>query len=231
MAHGLAGDRWDHVAFDPEHRLVLHVVSGPRDPVNAQRLVVMAKAQLAGRVPPRLITTDGYPAYAELFRRVFGVVVAPRRKRGEPHRVAKRLVPPGLTHAIVRKVVEQGRVVRVERELVTGTRANLNAALSASAVSATVNTSFVERHNGTDRHRNARKARRTYRFSKSREVHDAAGYFTLYSYNFCWPVRTLREAKGDGTHRPRTPAMAAGLTDRVWSIGEWLSYPTKGDSG
>ena len=229
MAHGLAGDWWDHVAFDPEHRLVLSVVFGPRDQGNVQRLMVSVKAQLQGRVPG-LVTTDGYSGYAEAFRRVFGTMVKPARKRGGPHRVAKRSVPPELTHALVQKVIEQGRVVEVKRELSIGTQANLDAALSASSVSTTVNTSFVERSNATDRHRNARKGRRTYRFSKSREVHEAAGYFTLYSYNFCWPVRTLREPNGDGTYQLRTPAMAAGLTDRVWSIGEWLSYPTKGDS-
>ena len=230
LAHERAGDWWDHVAFDAEHRLVLGVVFGRRDEVNVQRLMVAVQAQLQGRVPS-LITTDGYSGYAEAFRRVFGVIVAPPpRKRGDPHRVAKRLVPPELTHAIVQKVIEGGRVVRVKRELAIGTRANLDAALAASAVSTTVNTSFVERSNATDRHRNARRARRTYRFSKAKDAHEAAGYFTLYSYNFCWPVRTLREARGDGTHRPVTPAMAAGLSDHVWTVAEWISYPARGDS-
>jgi len=61
-----------------------------------------------------------------------------------------------------------------------------------------VSTSYLERHNGTDRQRNARKARKTYRFSKDYEVHEALSYFTLYSYNFCWPVRTLRKRGGKG---------------------------------
>src|SRR6185369_12968655 len=54
-------------------------------------------------------------------------------------------------------------------------------------------TSYLERHNGTDRHRNARKGRKTYRFSKDWEVHEAVTCFTLFSYNFCWAVRTLRQ--------------------------------------
>lgn len=230
LAHERVGDFWDHVAFDPEHRLVLGVVFGRRDQVNVQRLMVAVKAQLQGRVPS-LITTDGYSGYAEVFQRVFGTMLKPTHKRGEPNPGGpKRLVPPELTHAMVQKVIEKGRVVEVKRELSIGTQANLDAALSASTVSTQVNTSFVERHNGTDRHRNARKARRTYRFSKRRDAHDAAGYFTLYSYNFCWPVRTLREARGDGTYRPRTPAMAAGLADHVWTVAEWLGYPMRGDS-
>jgi IS1 family transposase len=209
---------------------VLGVAFGRRDQVNVQRLMVMVEARLQGRVPG-LITTDGYCGYAEVFQRVFGVMVKPTHRKGEPKPGGpRRLVPPELTHAIVQKVIEQGRVVAVKRELVLGTEANLKAALSASAASTTVNTSFVERSNATDRHRNARKARRTYRFSKVRDAHEAAGYFTLYSYNFCWAVRTLREPRGDGTFAPRTPAMHAGLADHVWTVAEWLGYPVRGDS-
>ena len=59
-----------------------------------------------------------------------------------------------------------------------------------------VNTFFVERHNGSDRHRNSRKVRKTYRFSKDWEVHRAVTYFTMLSANFCCPVRTLRVEVG-----------------------------------
>jgi hypothetical protein len=84
----------------------------------------------------------------------------------------------------------------------------------------------VERYNGTDRHQNARKARKTYRFSKDWQVHNAATTFSASNYNFCWPVRTLRERQSDGSWGPsRTPAMAAGLTDRVWTLEEWLTHP------
>ena len=90
----------------------------------------------------------------------------------------------------------------------------------------------MERQNGTDRHRNSRKTRKTYRFSKDPDVHDAMTYFSLYRYNFCWPVRTLR-VEIDPPHQPannrrwktRTPAMAAGLTDHVWSLTQWLAMP------
>jgi hypothetical protein len=88
-----------------------------------------------------------------------------------------------------------------------------------------VSTSYLERQNATDRHRNARKGRRTYRFSKDWDAHDAVTAFTMYSYNFCWPVRTLREKDGPGGWRQRTPAMAAGLTDHVWSMEEWVTLP------
>ena len=113
-------------------------------------------------------------------------------------------------------------MVEVIIRLIYGTAALLAAALSASTASQAVNISFLERQHLTDRHRNAREA---YRFSKSWEAHVAATYFTLYSDNFCWPVRTLRIRSAEGTWQRRTPAMAAGLTDHVWSLAEWLQFP------
>ena len=79
--------------------------------------------------------------------------------------------------------------------------------LRRSRVSNTVNTSFVERNNATDRHQNGRKRRKGYGFSRCKRMHDAATFFVSYSYNFCWAVRTLR-VKVDDAWQARTPAMA-----------------------
>ena len=89
-----------------------------------------------------------------------------------------------------------------------------------------VSTSYLERHNATDRHRNARKARKSYCFSKDWEVHEAITCLTMYSYNFCWPVRTLRQGNRTTGYVQRTPAMVAGLTDHIWSLEEWLTFPS-----
>jgi hypothetical protein len=88
-------------------------------------------------------------------------------------------MPARVVYATVRKQRENNRVVRVTRVLVDGTEASLKKRLKRSKVSGMVNTSFVERLHGTDRGRNARKVRRTYRFSKDWEVHEAMTYFTL----------------------------------------------------
>src|SRR5260370_41399102 len=90
-----------------------------------------------------------------------------------------------------------------------------------SGVSRAVKTSFVERHNGTDRNRNARKVRKTYCFSKDWWIHRAVTFFTMYSDNFCWPVRTLKTKAGED----RTPAMVAKLADPGWTLAEWLKRP------
>jgi len=83
----------------------------------------------------------------------------------------------------------------------------------------------VERHDGTDRSRCSRKARKTDAFPKDWDVHRAATRFSHFSYNFCWPVRTLRVRGSEGRWREQTPAMAAGRTDHVWPLSEWLAYP------
>lgn len=56
-------------------------------------------------------------------------------------------------------------------------------------------------------------------------MHLAVTRLSHFGYNFCCPVRTLRRRDGDGRWQERTPAMAAGLTDRVWPLAEWLTYP------
>ena len=219
------GDWWDHVAFDPEHRLVLAVVPGARSIENAEEIVAEAK-QRTDAAAPRLMTSDEYPAYASAIEAAFGVpAVGPATGPGRRPILPERPLPEGLTYATVHKERENDRVVAVERRLVFGTEGGLEAALGASPVSRTVNTSFVERQHGTDRGRNARKARKTYRFSKDWRVHEAMSHYTLYRYNFCWVVRTLRQRDDRGQWRHRTPAMAAGLTDHVWSTREWVSFP------
>ncbi|MFC1705799.1 hypothetical protein ACFL59_03140 [Planctomycetota bacterium] len=58
-------------------------------------------------------------------------------------------------------------------------------------------------------------------------VHHAPAYFIGFSYNFCWPVRTLRVPMGDDRYQARTPAMAAGLSNHVWTTWEWATYPAR----
>lgn len=213
------------MALDPEHRLVVSVVLGPRTEENSQRLVEDFQQRTEGRLM-NLMTSDENPAYAKAILQAYGESVQPRR-RGQRGRLPnpKKRPSKGLTYATVHKTRENNRVVQVKRRVIYGTVTAVVAALAASQVSDEVNTAFIERHNGTDRHRNARKARKTYRFSKDWEVHEAVSHFTLYSYNFCWPVRTLRQRDPHGKWQQRTPALAAGLTDHVWSLREWLAFP------
>jgi IS1 family transposase len=209
------GDQWDHVAFDPDSRLVLSVLVGKRITENAVLLLEDVKQRLGG-VAPAAVTSDEYPAYAEALLNVFGEEVVPPRT-GQPGRPAgpRLVLPEDMSYATVHKERAKGRVVSVESREVFGTRDQ----------EVPVSTSYLERQNATDRHRKARKGRKTYRFSKDWDVHAALTALTMYSYNFCWSVRTLRKRDSQGKWQQRTPAMVAGLADHAWTLEEWLTLP------
>lgn len=219
------GDRWDHTAVDAEHALLLVMVPGKRTEESCRQVVEQVHARTGSRTD-LLLTSDEHAPYETAIREVYGVETDVPRKPG-PGRPPKpiKVVPPSLGYATVRKTREGGRVTQVFRTLVFGTAAVLAFLLGRSRASETINTSFVERNNGTDRHQNARKGRKTYRFSKLPDVHDAVTFFVAFSYNFCWPVRTLPRTETDG--KSCTPAMSAGLADHVWSVAEWLTFPAK----
>jgi len=219
------GDHWDHVALDAPHRLVLCVVPGTRTVENTEALVDDTRRRTEGRLLS-LMTSDNDPPYESAILQGYGEPVTPPRT-GKPGRpLASYQAPPqGLVYAVVEKTRAKGRVVRVGTRVVFGRMAAVALALAMSPVSRPIDTAFIERENGADRHRNARKARKSYRFSKDWRHHEAAKSLCLSSYNFCWGVRTLtiQDEKGD-RHR-RSPAMAAGRTDHLWSMAEWLSRP------
>jgi hypothetical protein len=219
------GDNWDHVAFDSEHRLVVSLVPGKRTKANTDRLVEDF-ARRTGRRSMDLITSDEYKPYADAVLRTYGEEFQPPRRPGPGRPPKPRLrPPPGLLYATVHKTRKKGRVVNVEARLLYGTPQGLQEALECSAVSHEVNTAFVERYNATSRHRNARKVRKSYRFSKDWGIHNGMSWFEVGVYNFCWAVRTLTLRRPDGPAIQRTPAMAAGLTDHLWALEEWIQFP------
>ena len=211
--------------MDPEHKLVVAVVPGKRTIESTEALVEEFRRRTGARLM-NLMTSDDYPVYETAIMHAYGETITPPRtgKRGRP-RSPYKVAPAGLTYATVIKRRAKGRVVEIGTRVVFGTIAAVLLALGMSKVSRAINTAFVERQNGTDRHRNARKVRKTYRFSKAWRYHEAVTYLSLYCYNFCWPVRTLTVTDAEGRRVRRSPAMAAGLTDHVWSMAEWLSRP------
>ena len=170
------------------------------------------------------MTSDEWKAYVAAIREAFGKkrIPAPTGLPGRPRR-AFYVATDDLVYATVHKTREKGRVTKIDYRTVFGTDEQVKAALAQSKCSRKVNTSFIERQNGTDRNRCSRKIRKSYCFSKDWDVHRAVTCLTMYSYNFCWSVRTLR--RPDGRSGPCSPAMSAGLADHVWTIREWLAYP------
>ena len=178
------GDNWDHVAFDAEHKLVLQVVNGKRTIKNTRTLVRLTAKRLQNK-PPRLMTSDEYKPYKTAILETFGHKKAVKRtgKRGRPKRPRYR-PPTNLVYATVHKTRVKGKVKKIDYRTVFGTDEQVQSALKESTCSRRVNTSFIERHNGTDRNRCSRKVRKSYGFSKDWEVHRAATCFSMYSYNF-----------------------------------------------
>ncbi len=160
--------------------------------------------------------------------------VVPERKgnRGrsrKPYKVA----PEDLIYATVHKRRKRGKAIEVSVKVVFGTLPKVQKALEGFGVCKQVNISFVERYHSTVRHRNSRKARKVYTFSKGladavvlRRPHEAMSYFALSFYNFCRPHYSLHKEIGHRQYQQRTPAMAAGITDQVWSLEEFMRYPT-----
>ena len=138
------GDWWDHVAYDPEHKLVLCVIPGARGAEEAEAVVTDVHRRTEGR--PVLITSDAYPVYEESIRHVYGEEVT-TTPQGRPARrmIPERVPPPELIYATVEKERQRGRVVEILVHLIFGTLATLAAALGLSRVSRRVNVSFVER--------------------------------------------------------------------------------------
>jgi len=132
-----------------------------------------------------------------------------------------------MVYAVVHKVRRKGSVVDVLVRQLFGTPDELDRALQRSSVSQKVNVAFVERYNATDRHLNARKSRKVYTFSKNPQLHEAATHFCQGMYNFCRAHRglTIRPAGVPrGKPTPRSPAVAQGITDHIWSVQEFVCY-------
>lgn len=200
------GDQWDHCAIDAETRLVVSLVIGKRTEETANEVL----KDFAGRIQgiPELITSDEHAPYPKAVARAFPHPDYPgTRANPKPH--------PHVRYATVHKLRKKGRVIKVERRVVFGTQRAVKSVLRSSTASRSINTSFVERINGTDRHRNKRKARDTLCFSKNLVLHHCASYISLTAYNFCFPVAGLAKK---GTNTKVTPAMAAGIAEKPYSL-------------
>jgi len=85
-------------------------------------------------------------------------------------------------------------------------------------------TAYIERTNLTSRQMNGRLVRKTLSYSKELEMLKASCAWEDWVYNLTRPVKTLRRQVNDGFRRwqPRSPAIAAGLTDHIWTVNELL---------
>ena len=230
----IAGDAWVWIAFSPVDKLVLTWIVGKRTLCSARQLVSQLQSATDGHIP--FFTSDALPHYAEALLDVYGVWMTPPRQgtRGRfPH--PRRCPPPDLCYAIVVKERQHGRVIHVTTRVVYGTIAQGEAALQASPVSRTINTYGVERNNLTVRQHARRLGRKVNAFSKEPDYLEHQLTLAFAYYHFVVPHRSLRQrlphplptTGRNGSRKkwkPVTPAMAAGLTDHVWTMDELLSF-------
>jgi len=148
-------------------------------------------ADLRGRViGSPEISTDGFTPYQNAIRAEFGNRIA--------HGVVNKTY--SVTNLAVKDAARRyspAQVVAVEYDVVSGIPANIS-------------TSYVERSNLTLRMSSKRFARLSNGFSKKLEPHCAAVSLYVAHYNLCRIHESLRS----------TPAIALGVADRVWTIGD-----------
>jgi transposase-like protein len=196
------------------------VISPRRDLALITSLVRMVRS--AASSTAILVCVDGLASYVTAFTRVFRDPARTGR-RGRP-----RLVPvAGLLLGQVIKHHAGRRVVGITRRAVRETAAAITAVLLATGTGPGINTAYVERLNATFRGALSTLTRRGRAIAHGGETLTAGMYLVGCAYNFCWDHDSLRHAgdAGEGLKwRPRTPAMAAGLTDRRWTMRELLSH-------
>jgi IS1 family transposase len=226
------GSWWDHVLIDAESRLIVTLVVGRRTTATLRLAFQDYYERTAGDLPG-LIITDEYPAYFTVIVDTWGV----RKEDMELTEAEKSefrwedwppvYFPVEINYATVHKEREHGRVVAVEPRVVLGTPEQVEEVLATSATAGTINVSYVERWNGTQRHFNARKARKVYTFSKEWVFHVAVTWLVVTAYNWCWTPRTLRvqEQEDPPRYHYRTPAEVAGLAAAAWTLAQVLAYP------
>jgi IS1 family transposase len=228
------GETWVWLAFAPVWRLVLGFVVGNRDQTSANRLLGQVAQVTDAHILP-LFTSDQWPAYPQALLTTYGEWYRPPRRGTRGARPKPRLRPRAdLLYAQVIKQRRRGRVIAVQTRVVFGDPAIVTARLAQSPVSRTINTSFVERDNLTQRQQNRRLTRRTNGFSKDITWLEKQVWLSLAYYHLILPHARLRTplptpepTLGTGSPRrwrPLTPAMAAGITDHLWTVRELLSY-------
>jgi IS1 family transposase len=216
--------QWVWVSFAPEFRLLIAAIVGPRTLEMAHAVVAVTKARVAG-IPA--FFSDGFTCYLAALIAAFHVVTTfartgkrgrPRKPRCDPH--------PDLVYGQLVKQKKHGKLLTLSTRVVLGAERLTHLGL-------TISTALVERVNLTLRQALAPLARKTYSFCKDRERMRQRVVFFHAFYNVARPHMSLRrqlpmrERKRQGAIRPRwrerTPAMAAGLTDHVWTFRELLT--------
>lgn len=166
--------------------------------------------------PPPTIS-DGWGGIDEAMVEVYGVVPAYRGRGRPPTR--KQAGSDWQYLQMVKQRDEHGKLQGVKLRVMLGSKQAVIALLGRS-------TAYIERSNLTSRLFNGRQVRKTLAFSKNVDDYRASATWEDCCYNLVRPHKSLRLPIRDALPQkwlPRTPAMAAGLTNRIWTVKELLT--------
>jgi hypothetical protein len=210
-----SGTFWISTVLDIDSRLRVARGMGKNETEASKKAFQMLRQRGHPDAPPPLIS-DGWGGIDDAMLEVYGTI--PQYcGRGRPPTRPK----PGkdwLYLQMVKQRDERGRLQGVELKAIRGSKAELIELLGKS-------TAYIERSNLTTRIFNARLTRKTLAFSKEVQAHNHAVTWEDAYYNWVRPHKGLRlEVQDDPTRKwlLRTPAMAAGLTDHIWTVKELL---------
>lgn len=207
------GEYWRCTLIEVETRLRVGRGIGQNETEAAISLWQGVK-RITGMTSPPPLVSDGWGGHREALVEVFGQVPAysghgrpPLKKRAQKNWLYLQMV----------KQRQNGWVIDTQMRLIYGVAEQAETLLQQ-------HTAYVERTNLTSRHMTGRLVRKTLGFSKQVEMLRAASAWEDGVYNFARPVKTLRLEVNDGQRRwmPRSPAMVAGLTDRIWTMEDLL---------
>lgn len=220
------GDAWVWCAFDPINKLLPVFVVGKRTRKNAEKLIAKIDEVSDDTIP--FFTSDELRHYEQALLKTYGITEEVHRtpgKRGRPPE-PKRIPPPELRYAQVVKKRKKGRVVSIQTVIIFGDEEEVENLLNASPVSRSINISFVERNNETLRQNSRRLTRKSNGFSKDLSRLEGQLYLASGYYHFVKSHLGLRKRLDHGPKKwlPRTPALAAEITDHIWSARELLVY-------
>lgn len=197
------------------------VVSSKRDKQLVHSLMVIIRQSALAR--PLLICVDGFSAYVRAVAQVFRSPL-PSGKRGRPELISW----PDIHIGQVVKRYQGKRVVDVTRRMAQGCLQAAVALLAQSHGGKKLNTAFIERLNATFRARLAVLVRRSRALIRNPQTLEPLMFLMGCVYNFCTEHKSLRVKLWVGSHGfrwvQRTPAIAAGLTDHIWSVKELLLF-------
>lgn len=210
------GQAWVHSALEAPSRFLIDARVGPRTLGLALQLVASV-ALCCGGSPPLFLIDEHLP-YPKALLQVFGVIQFGRRRNGRGRHKLPRLKPPqDLLVGVVEKLRDStGRLKKVTPRALFGRLRDITAKVQSLKIGQRINTSYIERLNGTLRGQVARLVRRTRNVSHLIERLQWAVWLWRDLYNW---------TRVHGALEGQTPAMALGLAKEVWTVSAYVTHP------